>query len=237
MIASDAHQPVAEFVRQNINRADVMERFGIDFCCRGKKSLAEACHERRLSVDVVRDALNEIEADPEPVQLDWLTVLLGDLIDHIIEAHHAFLRRELPRLNKLMGRVAAVHGLKHWQLHELARVFIQLETDLTAHMAKEERILFPIIRLLEEARTEHVPPLEADIIGQPISAMEDEHQHVGELLEKMRQLTDNYTTPDDACPSYRALLAGLEKLKQDLHLHMHKENNILFLRAARLERT
>lgn len=235
MIDSVFQQPLGQMVRENIVRAQVFEKFGIDYCCGGEKSLAEACRQLGLNVDKVCHELDRVDEKPWMDHPDLSAMPLSDLIDHIVEGHHAFLRRELPRLDCQMARVAAAHGLKYCHLQALANVHVKLEKELQAHMLKEEQVLFPIIKQLEYAESEHVPSLQVAIIDQPISVMQDEHRLVGDLLRRMRQLSNQYTAPTDACPTYHALMTGLAQLEQDLYVHIHKENNILFPRAEQLE--
>jgi regulator of cell morphogenesis and NO signaling len=152
-----------------------------------------------------------------------------ELIDHIVTIHHAYLHRELPRLAELAGRVIDAHGNRHPELREVDDVFESLGDELRFHMLKEEKILFPMIARLEVAMK--VPELYCGSVGNPIAVMQHEHDDAGAALARLRVLTDGYTAPPDACPTYRALLDGLSGLEAELHVHIHEENNILFPRA------
>jgi regulator of cell morphogenesis and NO signaling len=156
-------------------------------------------------------------------------------VKHIIVTHHAYLGQELPRLRRMADRVAKVHGEREGRLEELERVVSALADELESHMAKEERILFPFIQLLEQSPT--LPYLPFGTLANPIRAMEHEHESAGNGLEAIRRLTDGFVPPGWACNTYRALFDGLRELELDLHQHIHKENNILFPKALELEKS
>ncbi|RKZ65594.1 MAG: iron-sulfur cluster repair di-iron protein, partial [Gammaproteobacteria bacterium] len=164
---------------------------------------------------------------------DWRTATLTALTNHIAEKHHAFMKRELPRVGELMAKVLNAHGANHPELDEVARVFEALSLELGDHLMKEEQMLFPIIQEMEitrEAGRSH-----CGSVNNPIGVMEYEHDNAGVALGRLRELTNDYTPPADGCPTYQALLAGLAAMERDLHEHIHKENNILHPRAVRLE--
>ncbi len=223
---------VGQWVAARPSRSRVFERHGIDYCCGGNKSLESACAAKGIDP---RGILAELEADAADAAenaADWNAEPIGALIDHILEAHHARLREELPRLGAMAQKVAKVHGEHHPEMVEVAGVFEQLDGELMQHMFKEERILFPAIRALETGSGERFP---GSITG-PMGVMEHEHDVAGQLLERMSSLTGTYTPPADACNTFRALLSGLRELEVDLHEHIHEENNVLFPRALALER-
>lgn len=219
---------VGELVVERPARARAFERLGIDYCCGGKLPLAEACRKRGLDPHGVVEALDAVE-ERQSADRDWSTSPLAELADHIEQTHHAYLREELPRLSAMTKKVAAVHGDTHAGLKELADVFESFAYGLASHMEKEERVLFPMIRVLEQGGPAGGPGIDA-----PVAAMEEEHDEAGQALQAMRRLTDGFTPPRDACNTYRAMLDGLAQLKADMHAHVHKENNILFPRAQRL---
>lgn len=229
-----AQQTVGELVRERPNRARVFENFGIDYCCGGKKPLSEACAKKGQNVNEVLEAIQAADsAGSTEDAVDCASMRLDELVDHIIATHHAYLGRELPRLQEMSAKVARVHGDKDPRLGKLASVVNGLVDELSSHMMKEERILFPVIRQLEQSAA--LPATPFGTIANPIRAMEAEHDTAGSALEDMRSLTDGYTPPDWACNTYRALLEGLRELELDLHQHIHKENNVLFPRAIVLE--
>jgi regulator of cell morphogenesis and NO signaling len=179
----------------------------------------------------------ELTDTPSNSQPDFRTTTLGELIEHILAAHHVFTRTEIARIRGLMAKVCTKHGETHLELEPLRRLFETLSSELEPHMFKEERILFPYIIGLEDALTNRRsfsrPPF--GTVNNPIRLMMMEHDNAGHLLKEMRQLTFDYTPPPDACMSYRTLYQALDELEKDLHEHIHLENNILFPRAGELE--
>lgn len=174
------------------------------------------------------------QAEPAADDADWNDASLADLADHIVDTHHRFLDSELPRVTGLIEKVCRAHGKKHPDLAKVQETFQQLREHLEFHMTKEENILFPAIRRLEAGdRPVHFP---FGSVNNPIRMMEHEHDDAGNLLRILRELTSGYRPPQDACPTYRVMLESLERIERDLHLHIHKENNILFPRAAACER-
>ena len=199
----------------------------IDYCCGGDQSLAHACEKQGLDAIAVTTRLNDAIAQPaDTTQPDWTKTSPTKLCDHIEATHHAFLRQELPRLTQLVEKVADVHGDNHAELQQLRAVFAELRAELEPHMMKEEQILFPAIQQLEQAAS--APRFPFGTVANPIRMMEHEHDHAGDALKRIRELTVNFTPPDDACNTYRAMLDGLQNLEADLYQHIHKENNILF---------
>lgn len=227
-------QSVGALVAAEPSRSRIFEAFRIDYCCGGKHSLKEACRKSGVEVESVLRALNRAEglkdsrddSDPAGMALDTLC-------DHIVERHHDYLRRELPRLVAMSDKVARVHGDKDARLEGVAETMRQLADELERHTIKEERVLFPAIR--ELARSEGLPFMPFGTLANPIHAMESEHDEAGGGLERLAELTDDYTPPPWACNTYQALLDGLHDLQLDLHQHIHKENNILFPRALEEE--
>lgn len=225
MTAFSPTTPVADLVTDRPARARIFERLGIDYCCGGDQTLEEACRTQDLDPNTVRRMLDAVEhAASDTDTRDWSTAPLGALIDHIVDTHHAYLRRELPRLETLLTRVLQAHGDDVDWLAPTFEVFTDLQTDLAAHMRSEEQRVFPSIRALETHSTD---ALNADGIDDMIG----EHDEAGAALDRLRTLTNDYTPPTDACPTFRAALDGLSDLERDMHQHVHKENNILFPRA------
>ena len=235
MTTLDAETMVGSLVADRPARARVFEPFGIDYCCGGKRTLGQACERAGIDLDEVVAALAEsdLAATNETERgEDWSS--LTELADHIVATHHVNLRRELPRLAAMLDEVVAAHGERHAELPDLRAAFIDLRNELEPHMEKEERILFPMIRELEQAAS--APASHRGTVNHPIRVMEDEHRNAALALTRMRDLTGGYAPPDDACNTYRVLLDGLADLERDLHMHIHKENNILFPQAADAER-
>lgn len=230
----DMNQTVGELVAEQPGRSRVFERFGIDYCCGGKRTLRDACQEKGLDCQDVQRALATVTASSD-APVDWTTRPLTELADHIEQTHHAYLRRELPRLGQMVRKVAAVHGECHPWMLEVDGVFAGLAGELDSHMMKEEQVLFPLIRAMERDGAAGDSGC-GQGIGNPVAVMEHEHDDAGRALERMRELSSDYTPPAEACNTFRAVLDGLRELEQDMHQHVHKENNILFPRAMELER-
>lgn len=220
---------VGEPVAERPGRARVFEKLGIDYCCGGKKPLSEACAAKGLdvlSVSVLLDA--EKSENSSAVDVSGMT--LTELADHIEGTHHAYLKTELPRLMPLVERIAARHRDKNPRLPELAREFSAFRAELEAHMSKEERVLFPMIREIETKKREE------GAIENPVRMMEMEHKQAGDSLAVMRRLTDDFSTPTNACNTYRAVMHSLRELEADMRQHVHKENNVLFPKAVAASR-
>jgi regulator of cell morphogenesis and NO signaling len=216
---------LAEIAATNPSLTRELERLGLDYCCGGKRSLAEACQQQGLDPDAIAAELVSMPIAAEPAA-DWIGLPPEELVDHLETSHHQFLKRELPRLSELAAKVSRVHGGKHPELVEAAQVLVEIRADLEPHLRKEEEVLFPMIRSLASATSR--PTFPCGSIGNPITVMEHEHTAVGALLERLRQITGGYQAPEDTCASTRALMAGLAELEADTHLHIHKENNHLF---------
>lgn len=209
--------------------ARILEGFGLDYCCRGERSLHDACAAAGVDPDVVGAALADATAGSGDGST-WATLNLPALADHIVDTHHRYLHEELPLLDALAEKVRSVHGDRHPELGEVRTLVAEVRADLEPHLMKEERVLFPAIRAITEG-LRHFP---FGSVENPIRMMTVEHERAGDLLIRLRQATGNYAVPDDACGSYRSLYERLEALEFDTHLHIHKENHTLFPAALAL---
>lgn len=227
-------QTVGELVRENPARSRVFESFSIDYCCGGKVPLESACRKKGLDPQRIVEALEIADSNSPPNGADPSDMGLAELADHIEATHHAYLRDELPRLDFITRKVAGAHGDREPRLHQIQEVFLACREELEAHMLKEERVLFPMIRELDGSQGP--VSFHCGSLANPIRMMEHEHDNAGHALQQLRSLTDGYTPPDWACNTYRAMLDGLATFEQDMHQHVHKENNILFPRALSLEK-
>lgn len=223
MTTIDPTTTVAELVIARPARARIFERLGIDYCCGGKRSLADACAERGLDAGTVTAVLSAIDDEPAGEE-DWSQASLGALCDHIVEAHHARLREELPRLSLLLEKVERAHGEGRPHLGEARAVFEELRGELETHMREEEESLFPACRRLEE---ETAAEVDAVLVGR----LEHDHEQAGALLRRLRELGGDYDLSAALCNTHRATLDSLHELERDLHTHIHEENNILFPRV------
>lgn len=226
-------QTVGQLVTERPNRARVFETFGIDYCCGGKQPLREACEKKGIDATTVLKVLAMLDEQmPEP-ERDWSQASMTELCAHIEQTHHAYLKRELPRLEYLVCRVAQRHGDTQPHLVQLRDVFLGFKAELEEHMIKEERILFPACRQLDGA--ESLPAFCFDTVDSPVKQMVHEHNDAALALHRMRQLTSGYTPPMSACNTYRAMYDALAELERDMHRHVHKENSILFPKASAKE--
>ena len=229
---------VKEYALEIPGATRIFEKLGIDYCCGGGKSLADACAGAGVAVGEVLGSLKGIErSDETPAGEGWQTAALAELIVHVVEKHHTFTREELARLEALFAKVCGVHGQNHPELFRIQKQFQELSRDLEPHMLKEERVLFPYITQMEEAAKNHrtLPAPPFGTVRNPVRVMLAEHDAAGEILREMRETSSDYTVPEDGCISYRTLYGALAALEADLHQHIHLENNILFPRAAEME--
>ena len=229
---------VRDIAIENPSSVRVFESLGIDYCCGGKRPLSEACSHANIDVDRVLELLATAHRDSQaPGVGEWRDKPLGDLIAHIIETHHAFVRRETPRIASLLTKVAAKHGPLHPEINQIEPLFTAIAQELSTHMLKEEQVLFPYVSRMEQATLSGNPIPEAFFgsVQRPIANMVAEHDDAGALLSQISELSDGYTTPSGACPTFLALYRGLEEFERDLHQHIHLENNILFPRAIEME--
>ena len=233
MARLDLNTAVGEWVAQHPQTARVFESFKLDYCCGGNKSLEQACRERHVEPKSVLAQLEVAVEKDKPLGENWYDAPLSELCDHIEKTHHMYLRNELPRLTELVAKVVAAHADRYPELNEVEWVLTQLRQELEPHMMKEERVLFPAIRQMERSSTVRDYPFGS--FANPVACMEHEHNSAGEALARLRELTDDYEPPSDACQTYRVMLSALAQLESDMHQHVHKENNILFPRAVRME--
>mgnify|MGYP000597305407 CR=1 FL=1 len=215
----------------------IFEQLGIDYCCGGNRTLADACDRFQIPIDRVVSELEFATQAKESAASNWQTESLTDLSAHIVDTHHVFTKQELTRLEKLMDKVCSRHGGNHPELDSLREIFSQLKQDLIPHMLREEQVLFPYIARMEEAVADakEIPPPFFGTVQNPVRMMAMEHDTAGDLLRELRQISNGYTPPPDACISYQTLYQGLAELEADLHQHIHLENNILFPRAIEIE--
>jgi regulator of cell morphogenesis and NO signaling len=217
----DAARSLGELVKERPARARVFEAAGLDYCCRGKRSLAEAAGAAGLQVDAV---IADLESVVEPGDADVDALGPAELVDHIESTHHAYLHQELPAVEALATKVAGVHGARHPELARVAELVIALRADLEPHLAKEEQVLFPAIRRMV------VGPVDLPFgsISNPIRVMMTEHEAAGEVLGELRSVTNGFEVPADGCASYQSLYERLPALEADTFRHIHLENNVLF---------
>jgi regulator of cell morphogenesis and NO signaling len=232
----DATATVGELAGTIPHARRVLEKYGIDYCCGGGKSLADACTVSGADLSTVIRAISKNEAKNN-ADRNYYDLSQRDLTEHIINTHHEFTRTEIRRLSALSDKVVSVHGSRHPELLQLRKTFGDLAEDLMPHMMKEENVLFPYIVTVEAQSASGValtrPPFMT--VQNPVRMMQFEHDLAGELLRELRRITSNYTAPADSCVSYKTLYEALRQFEEDLHLHIHLENNVLFPRAIEME--
>lgn len=226
---------VAEVVADNIKTAHVFKKYGIDFCCGGGISIDKACEKKNLNFE---DVINELlSVDTILRTYDYNNWKLDFLIDHIVNIHHTYVEESIPLIKQYAERVAKVHGQSHKEVVKINSLFVEVANELTTHMKKEELILFPYIKHLVKCNEENTTPNKAHFgtVENPIQMMEHEHETAGDIFKEISMLTNNYSPPEGACNTFKALYAKLEEFEQDLHHHIHLENNILHPKAINLE--
>lgn len=208
-----------------------LERRGLDYCCGGEQTLADACASKGLDSTITASELAAVATSE--VVAAWTTMDAIELVEHLVSTHHHYLWTEMPRLSALLTKIVSVHDERHPELRSIAACFEKVRADLEPHLTKEEQVLFPMIR--ELAKAQSAPSFHCGSLRNPISVMLREHDAVGELLVQLRELTDGYRLPADGCASYEACFSGLAELEADTHLHIHKENNLLFPMVITME--
>jgi regulator of cell morphogenesis and NO signaling len=238
-ISGENDETLGQIAAKDLRKAEVFKKYGLDFCCGGKKTVKEACAEKGLDVTKIEQELQLADRMPSaarPIPYDdWN---LDFLADYIVNTHHTYVRKTLPDIIAYADKVMKVHGGHHPELVKINQLAGEINAELTSHMIKEERVLFPYIKELVAAKNK-TQPLQTSHFGtvqNPINMMEMEHEMVGKNLEEIRQLSKNYQLPEDACASYSLLYKLLNEFEEDLHLHIHLENNILFPKALEIEK-
>jgi regulator of cell morphogenesis and NO signaling len=230
MTAITPETTLGDVITNHPSLARELERRGLDYCCGGDQTLGEACSANGLDPAVVAD---ELAATATDEAAPWATMGMVELVEHLEAVHHRYLWDELPRLSALTDKVATVHGANHPELADIQAVYEAIRADLEPHLMKEERILFPMVRELAVATT--APSFHCGSLRNPIGVMHHDHEVVGDLLGRLRELTNDFAPPADGCASYTALFAGYQELVTDTHLHIHKENHLLFPAVERAE--
>lgn len=227
---------VADVVSSNIRTADVFKKHGIDFCCGGGATLVEVCDKKGIPYNVLFKDLKGVNRVSNRSE-SYDTWSLEFLIDHIVNIHHKYVVDAVEVLNQYVNKVAKVHGHHYSELLEIQSLFREISQDLSFHMQKEEKILFPYIKYLVKVENGEEVFHESGFqsVKKPIQIMEGEHENVGGIFKRIAVLTNNYNPPNEACKTFRALYSKLQEFEEDLHQHIHLENNILHEKAKKLE--
>lgn len=228
---------IGEIAVESPATTKVFEEYKIDFCCGGGRNFIEACRSAGVAPEVVGEKIKRILSGTFHNYESGHPQTVSELIDYILETHHVFTKNKLSQLPDLMNKVCRIHGEVYTELLDLQSAFIELHDDLSAHIKKEEVLLFPFIKHLESSVVNRVsslrPPFKT--VENPMRVMLAEHDAAGKILRRMREITRDYLVPSGACSSFQALYLSLEELEKDLHRHIHLENNVLFPRAVELE--
>ena len=228
---------LAQIVNSNHKAASVFEKYHLDFCCKGKRSLEQACTEQQLTVSQITGELENLFANEGNTKaIDFEKMNLAQLCDYIVQTHHAYVKNEMPQIYAYLEKVSSKHGERHPELYKIFQTFAAVKEEMEGHMNKEELVLFPRIKELQKIAADENGNLQLNItyLQSPITVMEQEHDHAGTLLNDIRTLSNDYTPPQDACTTYRLCFAALKAFELDLHQHVHLENNILFPKAIRM---
>ncbi|MFP5079036.1 iron-sulfur cluster repair di-iron protein [Pedobacter sp. JCM 36344] len=230
-------ETIGEIVNKDYRKAQVFKRYGIDFCCGGKKTIAEVCKTKGIDVTKLEKDLSVLSDEVYSSENDYLKWDTNFLVDYIINTHHRYVKDNTVFIKELANKVAKVHGAQHPEAIEIASIFSEVADDLLLHLEKEEKILFPFIKELirVEADGSVLPESLLGNVTNPIQMMEAEHEQVGEALQMIRDITQNFALPADACNSYMILYKKLDEYENDLHRHVHLENNVLFPKAIDLQ--
>lgn len=228
---------VKEVVRLNFKTAPIFQANNIDFCCGGNKSISEACIEAGVNTEQLIKKLEILTAQKDQDSEYINNLSLQELSNYIVKRHHGYVHESIPILKKNLEKVCQVHGEHHPELFEINELFSSSAGNLTMHMQKEELMLFPFIQRLESAKKSNSPIPRSPFgkVSNPISMMMEEHQLEGDRFDEISKLSNNYRPPEDACSTYEVTFKQLKDFEDDLHRHIHLENNILFPKAIELE--
>ncbi|MCL8007707.1 iron-sulfur cluster repair di-iron protein [Gelidibacter japonicus] len=235
----DAQKQIGQFVADDFRTAAVFSNYGIDFCCKGDRTVEEVCKKNNIEVEELLGKLLEIQISNNQQSIDYKSWPLDLLAEYIEKKHHRYVEEKTPVLRQFLDKLCKVHGQRHPELLEITALFIGCAKEMASHMKKEELILFPFIKRMVKAQMEgtKIESPQFTTVENPIALMKHDHELEGDRFRKIVELTNNYTLPADACNTYRVTFAMLDEFEKDLHLHIHLENNILFPKAIELEQT
>lgn len=226
---------IGEIVAGDFRKAEVFKKFNIDFCCGGKKTLSQVCKDKNIDQNQLQSELEKLDAQTVGASQNYNDWSLDFLTDYIINTHHKYVKNSLPVILEYTMKVAKVHGPEHPEAVTIYNLFKEAADELTSHMMKEENVLFPYIKQLVIEKSSSPSGSSFGTIKNPIKMMEHEHETVGNILKSIRELSNNYTPPASACTTYKLSYLKLEEFENDLHQHIHLENNILFPKSIKLE--
>lgn len=230
-------QTIGAYVAQDFRTAALFSKYKIDFCCKGDKTLEEVCQTKGLDIHQIENEINAVLNSSSSSEIDFKSFSPNLLIDYIVETHHEYIREKTPVLSAYLDKLCKVHGERHPELFEISTLFNISATEILNHLQKEEVILFPFIKIMTHAikNNEKIPQPGFGSVENPIAMLKHEHETEGDLFVEISKLTNGYTPPNDACETYKVTFAMLKEYEEDLHKHIHLENNILFQKAKQME--
>ena len=225
---------IGEMVAADYRTARVFEKYGIDFCCGGKISFEAACRENRIDPAVVMGELEAAGREPLEMDQNYAAWELSALADYIVETHHVYLDENMKKISAYADKIAQVHGNTHPELAEIASLFNRIVSNMVTHLLEEEDVFFPAIKRIKAAVAAGFQPDADDraTLATCLAKLDHEHEVIGEATHTIRDLSSNYAVPGDACNTFTLAYRMLKKFEDDLHMHVHLENNILFPKAA-----
>lgn len=226
---------IGDVVTYNYAFAAIFDKYGIDFCCKGQRSIEQACADVNIDVDALLSELSNLTTSTDELAQPT-SMAIDELSEYIYNKHHSYVEQRVPEIKDKLSKVVRVHGSKHPELIEIQRLFEMSAGELTLHMKKEELILFPYFkRLVNATNQDDLNNPRFGSVANPINMMHTEHENEGERFRMISELSNNYTPPADACTTFRVTYALLEEFETDLHQHIHLENNVLFPKGLELE--
>jgi regulator of cell morphogenesis and NO signaling len=236
-LQKETQKQIGQFVAEDFRTAAVFSNYGIDFCCKGDRTLEEVCEKNNIDTNELLGKIFEVGLQKSEQTIDYKSWPLDLLVDYIEKKHHRYVEEKIPVLLQFLDKLCKVHGERHPELFQINMLFKGCAGELASHMKKEELILFPIIKKMVNAsiNSQSIEAPQFETVNNPIAMMMQEHDNEGERFRQIAKLTNNYTAPEDGCNTYNVTYAMLEEFEKDLHLHIHLENNILFPEAVKLE--
>lgn len=233
-LKNSADRTIGEIVADDYRTARVFEDHGIDFCCGGKIALSEICRDKGIELDVIERELAAVKVASLDRSLNYSAWELSFLMDFIVNTHHAYLHENMGQIAGYTRKIAEVHGSNHPEVLEIAEIFSKIVTDLADHLRYEQEVFFPAIKRCDAAGKSHAVPDATDLesIRAGLGKLQQEHEEVGEAIHRIRHLAKDYEIPGDACNTFRLTYQKLKEFEDDLHRHVHLENNILFPKTA-----
>lgn len=236
-LQKNTQKEIGQYVADDFRTAAIFSKYKIDFCCNGKRTVAEACDKKEIDSNVLLDELNDVLNSKTGETIDYKSWPIDLLAEYIEKKHHRYVEEKTPVLRQFLDKLCRVHGERHPELFKINELFTVSAGELASHMKKEELILFPFVKSMVKAKlgNEAIQSPQFITVENPIAMMMEEHDNEGQRFRDIAELTDNYTPPADACNTYKVTYAMLDEFEKDLHLHIHLENNILFPEAIKLE--